>query len=123
MNRKYAVPCAGGICCAHFGHCQNFALIEVVAGTVSDPVFVDPPAHQPGTFPRFLAEQGVGVILAGGMGVMAQNLFRENNIEVHLGVAESEPRSLVEQYLKGDLQAEGNRCNHGTPEHEPNCGH
>ena len=122
MKRMIAIPTMGGKSCAHFGHCQSFALVEVEGGEVGDIQFLDPPAHQPGTYPRFLADQGVEIVIAGGMGVMAQDLFKENRIEVHMGVGVEEPRSLVEQFLRDELQTGDNLCNHGAEDHEPNCG-
>ncbi len=121
MKRIFAIPTLGGKSCAHFGHCQSFAVVEVDGADVGQVQFMDPPAHQPGTYPRFLADQGVNIVIAGGMGVMAQNLFRENNIEVHMGVGVEEPGYLVEQFLGNELQTGDNLCNHGTADHEPNC--
>ncbi len=122
MKRTFAIPTMGGKACAHFGHCQSFAVVAADGDQLGEVKFLDPPAHQPGTYPRFLADQGVDIVIAGGMGVMAQNLFKENNIEVHMGVGEEEPSSLVERFLRDELQPGDNLCNHGTEGHEPNCG-
>lgn len=122
MKRTFAIPTSGGKSCAHFGHCQSFAVIESDGDQLGDVKFLDPPAHQPGTYPQFLADQGVHIVISGGMGVMAQNLFRENNIEVHMGVGVEEPRTLVEQFLKNELQTGENLCNHDAEDHIPNCG-
>ncbi len=122
MKQIFAIPSMDGKSCPHFGHCQSFALVEVEDGRPGAVKFVDPPAHQPGTYPRFLADQGVGIVIAGGMGVMAQNLFRENNIEVHMGVGVEDPAELVEQYLRNELKTGDNLCDHGTEGHQHTCG-
>lgn len=122
MKRTFAVPTLNGKCCAHFGQCHSFALVEVEDGVADEVRYLDPPNHQPGSFPRFLAEQGVDVVLAGGMGLMAQNLFRENNIEVHMGIGIDDPGLLVEKFLLDQLPEGENLCNHGTGDHEPVCG-
>ncbi len=122
MKRTIAIPTLEGKSCVHFGQCQSFAVVDVEGQEVGEIRFLQPPAHQPGSYPSFLAEQGVGVILAGGMGVMAQNLFRENGIEVHMGIGTEEPRTLIEQFLHDELQTGDNLCNHGADDHEPNCG-
>ncbi len=123
MKRKFAIPTVDGKSCAHFGHCQSFAVVEVEGVDLGVMNFMDPPAHQPGTYPRFLADQGVSIVIAGGMGQMAQNLFQQNNIEVHMGVGVEEPHFLVEQFLRNELQTGDNLCNHGSDDHEPNCEH
>ncbi len=122
MKRLFAIPTLAGKSCAHFGHCKSFAIVPVDGDKLGEVQFLDPPTHQPGTYPRFLADQGVDIVIAGGMGVMAQNLFRQNNIEIHMGVGEEEPHLLVEQFLQNDLQTGENLCNHGTDKHVPNCG-
>ena len=122
MKRTFAIPTMQGKSCAHFGHCQSFAVVEVVDRAVGEVTFLDPPAHQPGTYPRFLADQGVDIVIAGGMGNMAQDLFRQNEIDVHMGVGVEEPRLLVEKFLSNELHTGDNLCNHGTDDHEPNCG-
>ena len=117
MMRKFAIPTLAGKSCAHFGHCRSFAVVEVNAAEMGAVQFLDPPAHQPGTYPRFLADQGVNIVIAGGMGTMAQNLFRENNIEVHMGVGVEEPAALVAQFLRNELQTGDNLCNHDSDDH------
>ena len=123
MKRTFAIPTMDGKACAHFGHCQSFAVVEVIDDQLGEVKFLAPPVHQPGTYPRFLAGEGVDVVIAGGMGVMAQNLFRDNNIEVYMGVSVEEPGSLVQKFLRDELQTGDNLCNHGSNDHEPNCGH
>jgi predicted Fe-Mo cluster-binding NifX family protein len=54
----------------------------------------------------------VNLIISGGMGQRAQNLFTENGIEVLCGADEGEPRELVQQYLDGQLVTGQNICDH-----------
>ncbi len=56
---KIAIPSNDGVMVeTHFGHCRQFVLIDVVDGSESSRKSIDPPAHAPGVFPAFLAEQG-----------------------------------------------------------------
>lgn len=109
-----AIPVAGGRLCTHFGHCGQFALIEVdTAGRqILNSRQVDTPAHQPGVLPRLLHEQEVNLVIAGGMGRRAQSMFAENGIEVVVGAPAEPPKSIVESYLNGDLQPGQNICDH-----------
>ena len=111
-RKKFAVPTVNDVLTPHFGHCEKFAIIETDNGRVINTEFVNPPLHQPGVYPRFLASQGVNVIIAGGMGFKAQDLFAQNNIEVCVGVSNGSPRYLVEQYLQNQLQTGENICDH-----------
>jgi predicted Fe-Mo cluster-binding NifX family protein len=117
VNKLIAIPTAAGRACAHFGRCESFALLQVREGAIVGRADVTPPDHTPGAFPRFLAHQGVEVILAGGMGAKARELFRRSGIDVHVGVIEEEPELVVGRYLAGDLGAGDNACSHGGGDH------
>ncbi|MBN2401822.1 MAG: NifB/NifX family molybdenum-iron cluster-binding protein [Spirochaetes bacterium] len=110
---KFAVPTYNGVLCAHFGHCETFALIDTDSdGKLVNESSVIPPAHEPGLLPRWLSEKGVNCVIAGGMGSRAQQLFTENGIKVITGAAGGSAKEIVEQYLKGTLQTGGNTCDH-----------
>ena len=110
MDRLFAVPTENKKLCAHFGHCESFAVLEVEDNKIVNENYITPPAHQPGTYPAFLAEKNVKTIIAGGMGEMAQKLFRENNIEVIMGIDAQDPVKLVEKYLQNELENGDNLC-------------
>lgn len=119
MKKLFAVPTVNGKLTAHFGRCEQFAIVETEDNKILSTTFFDPPEHQPGTYPKFLAEQGVSVILSGGMGGQAQNLFANNNIEVRMGVRHDNPEDLVKDYFKDLLESGDNPCDHG----EGDCNH
>ncbi|MEN8224713.1 MAG: NifB/NifX family molybdenum-iron cluster-binding protein [Bacteroidota bacterium] len=112
MRKLFAVPTIGGKLCAHFGHSEKFAIVDTVDQGVMGIEYVAPPVHQPGTYPRFLAAKGVSTIIAGGMGVKAQDIFNHHKIEVYLGVNSDDPKVLVEQYFSNQLESGDNTCDH-----------
>ena len=109
-----AIPLAGGQVCMHFGHCEQFALLDV--DTASKEILnsrqLTPPVHQPGVLPRWLHDQGVNLVIAGGMGGRAQGIFAEHGIEVVVGAPAEPPESIVRSYLDGKLQPGENICDH-----------
>ena len=109
---KFAIPMAEGKLTAHFGHCQEFALIEVEKDEIKNKEVLIPPPHEPGVLPKWLGELGANVIIAGGMGQRAISLFNENNIKVVVGAPSLEPESLVNSYMNGSLVTGGNVCDH-----------
>ena len=111
---KIAIPLADGKLCAHFGHCQQFALLDVdeKTGRATAQKTLTPPPHEPGVLPRWLHELGANVIIAGGMGNRAQQLFTENNIKVVIGAPAEMPEKLVSDYVSGTLQSGANLCDH-----------
>ncbi len=126
MKKIFAVPVENGMLCAHFGRCTNFAIIEAEGNMILSEKFLEPPAHEPGSYPRFLAGLGVSTIIAGGMGMNARQLFSQNNIEVYMGVNSDTPRDLVNSYLQNTLVTGANQCDGGHHHHEEgghNCRH
>ena len=111
---RYAVPVSSGGLSAHFGHCEHFALIDVDEGRkeILRKELVPSPGHQPGLLPQWLAEQGVSVVIAGGMGSRAQDIFRQNHIQVIIGTLESDPVKAAQNYLNGMLATGDNICDH-----------
>ncbi|HUT25009.1 MAG TPA: iron-sulfur cluster carrier protein MrpORP [Sumerlaeia bacterium] len=111
---KIAVPVADGRLTMHFGHCEEFALLDVDRQTRSilSTVRREAPPHEPGLLPRWLRELGVDVVIAGGMGRRAQDLFAQNGIEVVVGADAETPEQLASAYLDGTLQMGENVCDH-----------
>ena len=112
MKKLFAVPTVNGKLTQHFGHCDKFAIIETQDNSIVKEEFVSPPVHQPGVYPKFLADIGVETIIAGGMGNKAHELFAQNDIEVCVGVNTDSPKILVEQYFNNQLQTGQNQCDH-----------
>jgi len=90
---KFAIPLAEGKLTAHFGHCQEFALVNVEDNEIKGKELLVPPPHEPGVLPAWLHEKGATVIIAGGMGQRAIQLFQQNDIEVVIGAPVMEPES------------------------------
>jgi len=111
---RYAVPVTDGKLAAHFGHCEHFALVDIdpETGAVVSKQLVAPPGHEPGVLPVWLAEEGVGAVIAGGMGSRAQALFQENRIEVIVGAVGEDPEQIVLDHLRGGLAVGDNLCDH-----------
>jgi ATP-binding protein involved in chromosome partitioning len=111
---RYAIPISGGVVSTHFGHCEQFALIdaEEKRKEILRKELVPSPGHQPGLLPEWLAEQGVSVVIASGIGSRAQNLFQQSRIKVVIGALESDPEKAVLSYLDGNLDTGNNICDH-----------
>ena len=111
---RIAIPLADGKLTAHFGHCASFALIDADCSEkkILKREDIDAPPHEPGLLPQWLSERGAQVIIAGGMGSRAQELFRRQNIQVVVGAPADTPERLVAAYLEGSLQTGDNVCDH-----------
>lgn len=111
---RIAIPLVNGRLSEHFGHCEQFVIIDADpdAKKVTNTKMLAPPAHEPGALPKWLSGLGVDLVIAGGMGRRAQQLFAENNIDVAAGAQDNTPKELAIQYLAGQLQRGENICDH-----------
>lgn len=111
---KIAIPLADGRLANHFGHCERFAFVSVdpTDKKILGKEIIEAPPHQPGLLPPWLAERGINIIIAGGMGQRALQLFAEQGIQVLVGAPVETPESLVTDYFNGALKLSGNVCDH-----------
>lgn len=116
---KIAIASEGKTVTGHFGHCTNFMIYDVQNGKILREESVPNPGHRPGFLPNFLADRGVNVIVSGGMGGGAVDIFNERNVEVVVG-ASGDTRIAVEKYLRGELKSTGSICH--EHQHADECG-
>ena len=111
---RIAIPVVQGQLCMHFGHCEQFAFVDVdaEAKTILSIEHATPPPHEPGVLPAWLHEQGADVIIAGGMGQRAQQLFADCGIEVVVGAPAGAPNVLARAYIVRRLEVGENVCDH-----------
>lgn len=115
---KIVVATMGNTVAQHFGHCESFTFFDVADGKIQNKEVVANPGHRPGFLPNFLADRDAKVIIAGGMGGGAVDIFNERDVEVIVG-ASGDATAAVEAYLKGELHSTGSICH--SHEFEGEC--
>jgi len=116
---KIAVASEGKMVTGHFGHCENFNIYEVESNKIIKSESIPNPGHKPGFLPNFLNDMGVKVIISGGMGGGAVEIFNEKNIEVITG-AQGMAEVAAKSYLDGELKSTGSVCH--EHQHHDECG-
>ena len=102
---------------AHFGRCPFYVMVEVLDGkqrrvrVIRNPYFG---AHQPGVMPSFLQQQGATVVLTGGMGPRAIQMFQGRGIEAATGAVGTVGEAL-DAFLRGELRGMV-PCEHDHPD-------
>jgi len=94
----------------HFGRCPYYVIIEEKDGKINplSRVITNPyfRSHgEPGQVPSFLKEQGIDVIIAGGMGPRAVGFFNQYGIRVVTGAA-GKVKEVVNSFLQGELKSD-----------------
>ena len=108
----------------HFGRCAAYTFITVDGSSLVETRPVANPyaaGHKPGQLPAWIHEEGAHVILAGGMGRRAVDLFTANGIAVATG-ATGRVEDAVQAYVSGSLKgttpcAHGGDCGDGDHHH------
>ncbi len=111
MNKLIAVPSTnpGGLEApigAHFGHCDLYTLISVENGEVKDvKVIPNVPHVQGGCMApvNYLAQQGVNMLIAGGMGLRPLMGFNQVGIDVFHGGNATSVGEAVTAAIEGRL--------------------
>lgn len=116
--KKIAIARDGRVVSGHFGHCEGFEVIELDGDKISSREFLSNPGHRPGFLPRYLSEKDINVIISGGMGAAAQELFSRNNIKVIVG-AKGDLEEVIKSYIGGNLKSTNSICR--EHKHEGNC--
>ncbi|MHB1483795.1 MAG: NifB/NifX family molybdenum-iron cluster-binding protein [Saccharofermentanales bacterium] len=119
MKIKIAVASEGDNITEHFGHCETFNIFEAENNKIISAAVIPNPGHKPGFLPNYLNDIGVNVIISGGMGGGAIEIFNEKKIEVIIG-AQGDARESVKRYLNGELESSGSICH--EHQHADDCG-
>lgn len=114
---RYAIATEGGHVSAHFGHCPVFTIVDIDEGAVAKTAVVESPEHEPGAIPLFLKEQGSNVVVSGGMGQRAADLFAKLGITPIVGFSGT-VEAAIAGCLDGTLEASGDLCAHDGDGHE-----
>ncbi len=108
---KIAIPsdAPGGLeagLCPHFGHCDLYTIVEMTENGSPLVGTLDNPPHQEGGCLApvgRLAQNGVKILLAGGMGRRPLAGFNQAGIEVYLAAAGQTVGQALKEYLAGRL--------------------
>lgn len=123
MKKIIAIPLENGVLCAHFGHCQTFAIVNVENNLITEIKEVIPPEHVPGLYPKWIAQFGVTDVIAGGMGQQAIMLFNQQKINAFCGAPIKPAKELVSDFLSNKLDLSANYCNHDEHSGHEHCQH
>ena len=110
---KVAVSTDGGEVSAHFGRCPQFTIAVIEAGKIVKKEVLENPGHDPGRIPKFLKDRGVECIVAGGMGMRAQQFFAEMEIQTLMGIT-GPVDEVIEKIAGGSIEGGESLCKPGA---------
>ena len=117
---KIAVTYENGKVFQHFGKTESFKIYEVEDNQIVSSEVISSNGSGHGALAGLLAEQGIDVLICGGIGGGAQAALADAGIELCAG-AQGDTDQAVEAYLKGELVSSRVNCDHHGEGHS--CGH
>ena len=108
---KIAATYDNGNIFQHFGKTEFLKVYEVEDHKVVSSEVIGSNGTGHGALAGLLAEQGISVLICGGIGGGAQSALAEAGIELCSG-AQGDADAAVEAYLKGELVSTGVNCDH-----------
>lgn len=120
---KIAVTCVNGQVFQHFGHCPSFLICYVEDGKIISTEMLNTEGHGCGMLAGFLKENGVDVVICGGIGGGAKNHIEASGMKLLPG-ASGDALAQVESYIAGTLNYDPNtECDHHKHDENHQCGH
>ena len=114
---KIAVTHQMGQIFQHFGHTEQFKLYDVTDGEITGIKIVNTNGSGHGALAGFLKENGVDVLICGGIGGGAQEALKQAGIKFYGGASGSADAAVV-ALLSNSLEFNPDvRCNHHDHEH------
>ena len=118
---KIAATYDNGNIFQHFGKTEFFKVYEVEDNKVVSSEVIGSNGTGHGALAGLLAEQGISVLICGGIGGGAQSALAKAGIELCSG-AQGDADTAVDAYLKGELVSTGVNCDHHHHEDGHSCG-
>lgn len=119
---KIAVTYDNGNVFQHFGRTEFFKVYMIEDNKVISSEVISSNGIGHGALAGLLSEQGVDVLICGGIGAGAQSALSDAGVELCAG-AQGDTDQAVEAYLKGELVSSGANCDHHHEEGHSCGGH
>ncbi len=106
--KKIALPVAGNILSPHFDHCQYFKIYNVENQMVINEELIKAPVLKSSLLPNWLANHNVTDVIADGIRHKTIEILNQYKINVFVGVKMKDPNELVNDFLEGTIETNGN---------------
>ena len=117
ISMKIAVTYENGNIFQHFGHTAQFKVYEVSEGKIVSEEILDTNGSGHGALAGLLGQQGINVLICGGIGGGARYALMEAGIAIYGGVS-GDADEAVELFLSNALNYDPNaRCSHHDHHH------
>lgn len=115
---KIAMPNNEDVINQHYGKSKSFKIVTIENNKVTETkeLSAETLQHNHGGLATLLKEEGVNLIITGGIGQGALDSLKEAKFEVIRGVS-GKIEDIINSYLNGELKDKNVVCNHDHEEH------
>lgn len=106
---KIAVATEGSQVSRHFGRCERYLAYDIEDEEVVNKTEIEHPGHRPGFLPRYLSKKEVDLLITGGIGPRAIDMFNSLGINVMSGV-QGNVDDIIQRYLEDELEGKVEPC-------------
>jgi predicted Fe-Mo cluster-binding NifX family protein len=106
---KVAIATDFGSVSEHFGRCPTYTILNIENGKIISRTEINNPGHRTGAIPQVMHENGVNVMIAGGMWWRAQEFFQQYGIDTILGVT-GRIDDVIQKIKDGTLEGGESLC-------------
>lgn len=110
--KAIAIPLKENTLSPHFGTCTHFKFFVIESNAIVKEEVIATPPHQPDSIPIWLVGKGVSDVITAGIGLQAIKILTLQKVNVFAGVRSKDPTVLVQKFLDGILETNGNLCDH-----------
>jgi predicted Fe-Mo cluster-binding NifX family protein len=116
---KIGMPKNGEFLNQHFGQSKQFLIVSVEDGQVVErkEISSETLQHNHGGLSSLFVNEGVSLVITGGIGQPALNALTEKGLQVIRG-ASGLCEEVLEKYLSGELTDKNISCNHHGDHHQ-----
>ncbi|QHI71817.1 P-loop NTPase [Aminipila terrae] len=118
LSSKIAVPYDEGQVFQHFGHTEQFEIVEILNGKIVNKDIITSDCGGHGALAGFLADNGISTLICGGIGSGAITALSQAGIKVVSGVT-GDADEQIALYLAGKLRT----SDQATCDHDHTDGH
>lgn len=123
INMRVAIATENNMVAGHFGKCKEYTLFDIEDGKIANKQTLDTSEHGHSMLPPYLKENGVEVVICGGMGQGAYDALMKHGLKVFVG-PQGNIDEVVEELINGKLTSKEAGCSHHDHEegHQCECG-
>ncbi len=109
---RIAIAVENDLVAEHPGHAPKFVMYDIKDKNILKVEELTPPPHEHGVIPRWLKSLSATTIIAGNIGKVAKDMFKEFGIKAISGAPALSHNHVLDLYINDKLESTNKECDH-----------